>query len=90
MFEVKYPVPGELWTLKRDNDPWGGRDNLNIKILDVRDGWVRYYIGPTFNDERLEMDRFLYCYIPSNVNISGPQAPLHGPVGHSDGGNDHV
>jgi len=58
---VKEPEVGERWVFN-DDDPWGGKKFPPVKILDVKDGWVRYYIGHYYSDERREMDSFLYIY----------------------------
>ena len=59
---VKEPVAGEEWVLKNDS-PWPEPDQKPVKILDVKDGWVRYDMqGICFRDERMVMDRFLLCY----------------------------
>lgn len=56
------PSSGEKWILK-DGSPWGSK-HKPITVLDVKSGWVRYEIGTVFNDERLKMGDFLFCYQP--------------------------
>ena len=57
-------APGERWLLRADKgDPWGQKPYRPVTILDVRDGWVRYDMGPgPFRDERKKIDDFVYMY----------------------------
>jgi hypothetical protein len=58
------PVAGEKWILHVDKtDPWGGNKYPPVKILDVKEGWVRYKIGDyIFKDERMPVERFVAIY----------------------------
>lgn len=57
------PLPGELWEFKKgDGSPWPSKDYEPVKILDVRDGWVRYSMDGFFRDERMTVSSFMYCY----------------------------
>lgn len=60
------PAPGESWVLKGEDEdgcPWEGQKWKPVRILDVRDGWVRYAIGSLlFNDERLRLESFTKIY----------------------------
>ena len=58
---VKAPIAGEEWWLKNDS-PWPKKDQKPVKILDVKDGWVRYDMLSVFRDERMELGSFLHCY----------------------------
>jgi hypothetical protein len=64
------PVVGELWPFASTDDPWGGKSRGSAKVLDVKDGWVRYamlvdgHAGFLFQDERMKLSSFLYCYQP--------------------------
>lgn len=51
----------EHWAIHNDS-PWKKENTTYIKILDVKNGWVRYSINRIFNDERMEMEIFLKCY----------------------------
>lgn len=55
---------GELFIFKgMDGDPFPPKEQKPVKILDVKDGWVRYEIDSwIFKDERMKLDNFLYCY----------------------------
>jgi hypothetical protein len=63
-----WPVPavGESWYFfaeKRDGDPFPHKlPPTYARILEVRDGWVRYSIGNLFPDERLAIDEFTRMY----------------------------
>lgn len=72
--ELPPVVAGQLWHLtinSHENDPFlPKQEPVLIQILEVRDGWVRYYIGDVFPDERLPISRFVACYTlytPFNV-----------------------
>jgi hypothetical protein len=55
------PAIGEVWQLKILADPW--KDKGLTRIIDVKDGWVKYQIG--WFDYRLQLDAFLRCYQPT-------------------------
>jgi hypothetical protein len=59
--EKRKPKPGEIWFSFSDGSPWPKKGH-DVTILDVKDDWVRYKTGPTFNDERMRMRSFLYIY----------------------------
>ena len=56
------PNPGERWQIRGKNDPWEGKRYNPVKILDVKDGWVRYYLGDVFPDERQKIEKFVRIY----------------------------
>lgn len=60
------PQVGEEWFLKaNDGSPWPLKKYKPVKILDVKDGWVRYafqYGFPSFGDERLKVYIFMHVY----------------------------
>lgn len=58
--EIQIPKAGEYWYIP-DKSPWPPKDRF-VKVLDVKDGWVRYYIGEFFPDERVTISTFLYIY----------------------------
>jgi hypothetical protein len=61
----KMPQPGELWVFDdKAPGPWPLENQTPVKILDVKDGWVRYsWWGPYVRtDQRKKMTAFRYCY----------------------------
>ena len=64
----RIPKKGEIWMLKGyvDGDPFPIRDyfTVGVEILDYKEGWVRYKIGEIFDDERMKLNYFLFCYYP--------------------------
>lgn len=55
--------PGERWILNiHSNDPFEEKPSSPVKILDVRNGWVRYDMGGIFRDERMEINSFVRMY----------------------------
>ena len=56
------PKAGESWQLPSEATPWGPKTYSPVKILDVRDGWVRYDMGGVFRDERMKLDAFMQYY----------------------------
>jgi len=54
------PNPGESWTLI-DNSPWP-QNYPPVKILAVKDGWIRYDMPPVFMDQRMKLKDFLRIY----------------------------
>lgn len=60
----KNPIPGQLWALKGDDgDPFGPKRGFCVvKILEVRDGWVRYYMNKIWDDERKPIKNFTNIY----------------------------
>ena len=46
-----------------DDSPWPSERLPMVKILDCKEGWIRYaFRGHLFQDERMELDRFLAIY----------------------------
>lgn len=64
--EIKGPSPsaGELWRFTPADDPWGAKNYRPVRILDARDGWVRYDMGGVslFRDERCPVETFVGMY----------------------------
>lgn len=62
------PIPkaGEEWVLCSRTDPWGGKKRPTVRIIDVKNGWVRYYMNRIFRDERKELIAFTDIYVPIN------------------------
>lgn len=60
--EVVSPNIGEQWSLVSNNgDPWE-KQKITVRILDVKAGWVRYYMSNVFPDERMEIKSFVQIY----------------------------
>lgn len=55
-------IAGTEWAIPKDG-PWGGHYPC-VKILDVREGWVRYAYEGAFPDNRMEEDAFVRLYKP--------------------------
>ena len=58
---------GSLWVIRRDKgDPFGVRSSRygTARVLDVKNGWVRYAIGTGSPDNRRDVGMFLYLYEP--------------------------
>ena len=55
---------GEFWDFCGLNrSPWPREDlKTRVEILDVKNGWVRYYMNRTFQDERMETSIFVMLY----------------------------
>ena len=65
---LKTPQPGELWDFKfgRGHDALGCKPSYPpAKVIEVRDGWVRYAIGQTHPDLSKPIQTFTYLYLPS-------------------------
>jgi hypothetical protein len=62
----RIPRPGEEWFLTEgDQGPWPTERGASGAIIrDVANGWVRYRIGWSFPDCRMELTRFLNIYKP--------------------------
>ena len=56
--------PGQEWLLHdRESGPWEStRFNVPVKILDVKSGWVRYFINEVYPDERMKIGTFVRVY----------------------------
>ena len=60
--KIVEPTIGEEWTLNLIPDPWGGQSFGPVKILDVKDGWVKYYSGGAFPDVREKLEGFIKAF----------------------------
>jgi hypothetical protein len=58
------PVAGERWVLSpSDGSPWPvATVCIPVTILDVRDGWVRYYCDDMFPDNRKTITDFVSLF----------------------------
>lgn len=54
------PQIDEVW-IKKSDDPWGVTGHV-VKILDVRDGWVRYHFNAHNPDNRKTIKSFIKYY----------------------------
>ena len=64
-FKPKSPQPqiGDTFRLIGDEmDPWGDYRYHPVTILDIKDGWVRYYNGSLFPDNRLTIESFICVF----------------------------
>lgn len=52
--------PGQFWR-HNDGSPWP-KERYAVKILDVKDGWVRYYVNEYGPDERMREIDFRKYY----------------------------
>lgn len=62
---IRYPKIGELWVFKNlSSDPWSDTKKIDVKIIDVKDGWVRYARQGTtlFQDKRMQLSCFVNIY----------------------------
>ena len=65
------PAVGSLWEIKTV-DPFPSNGPA-IKVLEIKDGWVRFYVCPTMADERCTVEVFLTIY--RAVNLAGKVTP---------------
>lgn len=54
------PMVGEYWQMI-SLDPFPSK-YPPVKVIGVKDGWVRYDMGKLFNDERMEIKIFKMIY----------------------------
>ncbi len=54
------PNVGEIWALKGEG-PWP-LSTCRVKILDVKEGWVRYYLSKFYPDLRMKIKTFTDVY----------------------------
>ena len=59
---------GEFWVLDRsDGSPWPAvGPESKVQIIDVKDGWVRYFINQTYPDNRRPVKDFTSIYKKQN------------------------
>lgn len=57
---IPVPVVGSIWEIRSD-DPFQGTGPV-IKVLETKDDWVRYYVGPSMPDERAPIKVFVKIY----------------------------
>lgn len=67
---------GQQWQ-RIEESPWP-KEPHRVKIIDARDGWVRYYMSEIFPDERMEEQTFRCIYQPArdlSVELGKAKAP---------------
>ena len=62
------PAVGSLWEIKT-GDPFPATGPA-IKVLETKDGWVRFYVCPTMPDERCTIEVFLTIHRAAIKNES--------------------
>lgn len=69
---VDMPIIGEMWQLKpSEGDPWPQTDVIPpVRILDVLQGWVRYYQNNIFPDQRMPLRMFISNFGKVNGEIT--------------------
>jgi hypothetical protein len=62
---IQTPQPGEQWTWRCANaGPWDCPKRWTVKIIEVKAGWVRYWLDDLEPDRRLELELFTRVYAP--------------------------
>ncbi len=56
------PKIGETWFLDKGG-PWPKGEFGRVKILDVREGWVRYAYPSIYTDERMKLRSFTDIFV---------------------------
>lgn len=56
------PQPGQRWVLMSGGDPFPAPNGPEVRILEERDGWVRYYMHQGFPDNRMKVADFIRIY----------------------------
>ena len=55
--------PGEEWMLDdRESGPWESTRFKPVKVIDVKAGWVRYFVSEIYPDERMKIGTFVRLY----------------------------
>jgi len=59
------PQPGEQWSWRCANaGPWDCPKRWTVTILEVKHGWVRYWLDEVAPDRRMELEIFTRVYAP--------------------------
>ena len=60
----RMPKVGDIYKVEGDDDPFGSKHKKR-RVLEVKDGWVRYeWIGSDlWTDERKSRSSFHACYV---------------------------
>lgn len=53
------PSAGETWRLSCNNGNPFDVDDIDVRILEVRSGWVRYTLGPFTGDDHISIEDFV-------------------------------
>ena len=68
-------IIGAKYILKlQSGDPFGPKTLRAAEVLDVKEGWVKYKLGPIFNDERMEEKRFLAIFRNAAEDLTCPHS----------------
>ena len=68
LFKRKFsiPEPGDQYKINDNSkDPFPPKKHMLIRVLEVKNGWVRYSIGDNgilFQDERMEVSQFVRVF----------------------------
>jgi hypothetical protein len=61
-YRKKYNIyPGQKRYIKESDDPFPPKKNTS-SVIDIKDGWVRYYINAIFDDEREDIETYVAMY----------------------------
>lgn len=61
---------GAVWQ-HIDTSPWPNPNRVQVKIIDAKDGWVRYYLCPTAPDQRELEDEFRARFESTDLYATG-------------------
>jgi hypothetical protein len=62
---IQAPQPGEQWIWRCANaGPWDCPERWTVTILEVKQGWVRYWLDEMWPDRRMEIEIFTRVYAP--------------------------
>jgi hypothetical protein len=65
---------GQIWAPQRCG-PWSCPPRYTARILDLKDGWVRYYVNQYAPDERMREDDFRAHYVVLVDESTGDLSP---------------
>lgn len=65
---TRVTAPGELWRIN-DGDPFPAKEGSGARILEIKQGWVRYALWGGCPDYRLPVPAFTAIY----SFVSGPE-----------------
>lgn len=64
-------IPGSVWQ-HQQHSPWpAGEGVVRCKIIDAKDGWVRYYLCESAPDQREPEEEFRRRYEPTHLYATG-------------------
>lgn len=62
MTKQSTPQAGQHWRLQPDDDPFPAKAYDPVQILEVKEGWVRYWMGSFSPDNRKKVSEFVRMY----------------------------